>query len=112
MKITTATALDMAHRALLHREEAGLSRDEEELLADLSRGEVYFPSMSEVAAFFGVAAPSLKRWKQWDTDGALADPPFNVRAIEELRERMVRQGQRFRLRQSDLWPRLRRRHGL
>ncbi|MFN0127838.1 MAG: hypothetical protein ACKV19_14250 [Verrucomicrobiales bacterium] len=112
MRITTAADLTLAHRALLHREEAGLTAEEESLLQALNRGEVFFETMSEVAAFFGVASPSLKRWKQWDADDALADPPYNVRSIEELRERMVRQGQRFRLRQSDLWPRLRRRHGL
>lgn len=109
---TTATALAEACRSLLHRKIVGILPEERALLSALSRGEVYLESLPELGRYFEVHPSAFSRWWKWDPDGALRCAPYNVRRVELVRAKMIREGQRHRLRQSDLWPAMRREAGL
>lgn len=109
---TTAKDLKNAHTALRYREKIGLLEVERQLLLATTEGKTVLASLTEVASCFGVTPSALRRWRTFDTAGALAGPTFSVRAIERLREKIIGAGGRFRLRESDLWPSMRRKAGL
>jgi len=109
---TTAAALLTAH-AFLQHPDLGLAPEERELLQSLKAGRCHVSTLDELAAHLGVRSQTFRHWRRHDTEGVLDGSPegYNVRAAERLRQRMMAQCQRVRLRDADLFETLRRQSG-
>ena len=108
--IVTADELIALHRTLAQVEVFGVAPEERELLTALEAGEVFVPTMSELAAYFGVSSTAFIYWRDHDPAGVLRKAPFNVKGAERVRHRMLNAtGGRARLCQGDLYPATRRR---
>jgi len=109
---TTAAALLTAHAAL-RVPDAGTLPEERAIFAALKDGRCYIKTLDELGTYFGVQPQTFRHWRRHDTDGVLdgCAQGYNVRAAERLRQRMMAQCQRVRLRDADLFETLRRQSG-
>ena len=83
-----------------------LTAAEKRFLAQSKAEARYVPTLEEVASYFGVVRKALKRWEEFDTEGALKPTPngYDIEAIRRLRKRFLENTPNTRLNKGDLAP--------